>query len=451
VNKSCDLHIRGGILMPMRQNDEWFRGDLLIRDGRIAEVVRGGGSELSANHSLDASGALVLPGFVQCHVHVVQSLLRHQAEGVALLEWLRDFTWPYEAALDGDGVEAAAELGIAELLCGGTTTAMDFGSCSHHDRVFEVAERLGIRLTSGKCHMDTGEGVPAGLIEESERSLAEAEALGTRWHGAANGRLRYAVAPRFALSCTRQLLEGCVRMARSNGWLLQTHANENRAEVEAVRRITGLSNIGFLHELGLTGDDVVLAHGVHLEAVELELLARTGTRICHCPGTNLKLGSGIADIPALQQAGVPVVLGADGAPCNNQLSVFHEMRLAATLHSLRHGPRCMEPASVLAMATREGARALHLDGEIGTLEDGKRADVVVIDLGGWSLLPDGEPANRIVYGANAQDVRHVLVDGKPLVVDGRLASGDERAIKKRVAAAWHDTRARMEESGWRTR
>jgi cytosine/adenosine deaminase-related metal-dependent hydrolase len=240
-------------------------------------------------------------------------------------------------------------------------------------------------------------------------------------------------------------------MARSKGWLLQTHANENRAEVGEVRRATGQSNVEYLHEVGLTGDDVVLAHGVHLEPAETELLASTGTRICHCPGTNLKLASGIADVPGLLEAGVPVVLGADGAPCNNRLSIFHEMRLAATLHSLRHGPRSMPPESVLAMATREGAKALHLDAEIGTLERGKRADVVVIDLGGWSMLPDGDPANRIVYGATTREVRHVLVDGKPLVVDGRLASEDERAIRARVASAWRDTRARMEESGWQAR
>jgi len=221
VNDEYDLLIRGGVLLPMARDDEWFRGDLLIRNGRIAEVVRGPVDEsIRARRTLDASGAAVLPGFVQGHVHVVQSLLRHQADGVELLEWLRDYTWPYEAALDGDGVEAAAELGIAELLCGGTTTALDFGTCRHHGRVFEAAERLGIRLISGKTHMDMGSEVPAGLLEETDRSLADAEDLGDRWHGAAGGRLRYAVAPRFALSCSRDLLTGCAELARSRGWLL---------------------------------------------------------------------------------------------------------------------------------------------------------------------------------------------------------------------------------------
>jgi len=447
VAREIDLHIRGGIVLPMVDDGEWFRGDLLVDQGRIVEVIRGGSSApVAARRALDAGEAAVLPGFVQGHVHVVQSLLRHQADGLELLPWLRDAMWPYEAALDGDGVEAAAELGIAELLCGGTTTALDFGSCNHHGRVFEVAERRGIRLISGKTHMDMGEGVPAGLLEDTERSLADAAALGERWHGAAAGRLRYAVAPRFALSCSRELLEACAELARSRGWLLQSHANENATEVEAIQAAVGMSNIEYFESLGLTGPDVVLAHGVHLEAQEVALLAASRTTICHCPGTNLKLGSGIADVPGLQRAGVPVVLGADGAPCNNRLSIFHEMTLAATLHSLRHGPSAMPATRVLAMATRDGAAALHLGHEIGTLEPGKAADVTVVDLRGWSLQPDGHPAARIVHGATAGDVRHVVVGGQPVVVDRQLETADSSDLRERIRSAWEATSARMRQA-----
>lgn len=444
MRREIDLHIRGGIVLPMVDDEESFRGDLLVDGGRIVEVVRDGAAPgVVARRTLDASEAAVLPGFVQGHVHVVQSLLRHQADGLELLPWLRTATWPYEAALDGDGVEAAAELGIAELLSGGTTTALDFGTCRHHGRVFEAAERLGIRLVSGKTHMDTGDGVPAGLIEDTDRSLADAAALGERWHGAAGGRLRYAVAPRFALSCSRRLLEGCAGLARSRGWLLQSHANENITEVAAIRAATGTSNIEYFHTVGLTGPDVVLAHGVHLEAQEIALLASSRTTICHCPGANLKLGSGIADVPGLQRAGVRVVLGADGAPCNNRLSILHEMSLAATLHSLRHGPSAMPATRVVAMATREGAAALHLDHEIGTLEPGKAADVTVVDLRGWPLQPAGHPAARIVHGATAGDVRHVVVAGRPVVVDGQLATADAGELREKIRAAWEATSARM--------
>jgi cytosine/adenosine deaminase-related metal-dependent hydrolase len=445
TQKKADLLIRNGLVLPMAGHREWFPGDITVRDGRIAAVGEADCEAASAGHVLEAAGAAVLPGFVQAHVHVVQSLLRHQADELELLDWLRCRTWPYEAALDGDGVEAAAELGIAELLCGGTTTALDFGTTHDHDRVFQAAERMGARFISGKTHMDLGDDVPPALLEDRDRSLAEAAELGALWHGRADGRLGYAVAPRFALSCSGPLLRGCAELARGNDWLLQTHAAENRDEVEQVRRISGLSNIAFLNDHGLTGSDVVLAHGVHLDDTEVRLLADTNTTICHCPGANLKLGSGIADVPRLLANGVAVVLGADGPPCNNRLSIFHEMALVATIHGLRHGPAAISAWTALEMATRHGAAALGLEHEIGSLEPGKAADVVVVDLEEWSGLPGGDPASRIVFGGGPQMVRHAVVAGRPVVEDRRLVATDPGLLRQRVADAWKATRARMEE------
>jgi len=439
-----ELLIRGGTVVPMERDRSWFEGDVLVRDGRIARVVPRGTGPTTAQTELDASGAAVLPGFIQCHVHVVQSLLRHQADGLTLLDWLHRRTFPYEAAIDGDGVAAAAALGIAELLSGGTTTVLDFGTTHDHHRVFETAEQMGIRMTSGRTHMNVGESTPAALIEDADSSLADAESIGSRWHGAGNGRLRYAVAPRFALSCSRPLLQSCAELARRHGWLLHSHASENLDEIAAVRAATGSSNIAYLDAVGLTGRDVVLAHGVHLEPGEIRILAETGTRVCHCPGANLKLGSGIADIPTLRSRGVCVALGADGPPCNNRLSAFHEMSLAATIHGLRSGPTALGAWDALAMATREGARALHLDEVVGTITPGKAADIAVVSLDGWSMIPGEDPAARIVHGGTAADVRHVLVDGRPVVVDGRLTTVDPLELRARVDEAWQATRSRME-------
>jgi cytosine/adenosine deaminase-related metal-dependent hydrolase len=441
-----ELVIRGGLLLPMVSDHESFNGNVSVHDGRISAITRGSNGDSESALVLDASGAAVLPGFIQGHVHVVQSLLRHQADGLELLDWLRLRVWPYEAALDGDGVEAAAELGIVELLSGGTTTALDFGTTHDHGRVFEAAERLGIRLVSGKTHMDIGTEAPASLLEDTERSLADAAELGRRWHGAAGGRLRYAVAPRFALSCSSELLHGCSELARGNGWLLQSHAAENRGEIEEVRALSGRGNIEYLEAHGLLGSDVVLAHGIHLEENDVRRLTDSQTTICHCPGANFKLGSGIADVPTLLSSQVPVVLGADGPPCNNRLSVFHEMHLAATIHSLRHGPSAVDPWTVLGMVTRDGAAALHLGNEIGTLENGKIADIVVVDLEEWSTLPGGDPASRIVFGGGPQMVRHVVVDGRPVVVDGALVEVDAEGMKSRIEDAWEATRRRMMES-----
>jgi cytosine/adenosine deaminase-related metal-dependent hydrolase len=441
----ADLVIRNGLILPMTSMGEFFTGDVVIDDGRIVAVPTGS-FDGAANLEIDAAGAAVLPGFVQAHVHVVQSLLRHQADGLELLDWLRRRTLPYEAALDGDGVEAAAELGITELLTGGTTCALDFGTTHNHDRVFRAAERLGIRIVSGKTHMDRGGDAPEALIEDTELSLAEAEGLGSRWHGAADGRLQYAVAPRFALSCSAEMLQGCAALARRRGWLLQSHASENRDEVREVRAMSGLGNIEFLRRHQLLGADVVLAHGVHLEPDEITLLAKTGTTICHCPGTNLKLASGIADIVRLRQEGVRVVLGADGPPCNNRLSMFHEMQLAATLPGLTHGPTVVGAWHALEMATRIGAEALGLSAEIGTLEVGKRADLQVVDLNHWSGLPGGDPASRLVFGCSPQAVRDVVVDGRLVVSRGRLQSASEDDLRLRIAEAWKATLHRMEEA-----
>jgi cytosine/adenosine deaminase-related metal-dependent hydrolase len=189
---------------------------------------------------------------------------------------------------------------------------------------------------------------------------------------------------------------------------------------------------------------VVLAHGIYLDAAEIRRLADTKTTICHCPGANLKLGSGIADVPRLIEAGIPVVLGADGPPCNNRLSIFHEMSLAATIHGLRHDPGVVGPWEVLGMATRDGAKALHLDRDIGTLEPGKNADLVVVDLEEWSGLPGGDPASRIVFGCDSQMVRHVVVAGRRVVEDRTLITANRAEVRSRVAEAWRSTRQRME-------
>jgi len=433
VGAQGTLLIRGGTVVPMTEPGRFFTGDVLVQGNRIAAVGPSVPCPPGAK-LLDASGMLVLPGFVQTHVHLVQALARHRAEGLALLDWLAQRIWPYEAALSAGEVAAAAALGIVELLTGGTTAALDMGTVRHHQAVFEAAAALGIRLVSGKCHMDRGERVPAGLLEDTEASLAAAEALGAKWHGACGDRLRYAVAPRFVLSCSRELLTGCVALARARGFLLHTHASENREETALVRSLTGQGNVAFLAELGLGGKDTVLAHCVHLEDEEYTLLARQGTGVAHCPGANLKLASGIADLPRLLAHGVRVGLGADGPPCNNRLSIFHEMALAGTLHNLRHGPGAVSPWTVLELATWRGAEVLGYGGELGKLAPGFLADLVVL-APSWSWEPWGDPATMVVFGAGAESVRHVVVDGKAVVVDGQLRTADVAEVRKQARAA----------------
>lgn len=412
----------------------WFEGHVVVEDGLIAAV---GPPETPPSNCrvLDAQGCLVLPGLIQTHVHVVQSLARHRAEGLALLRWLQERIWPYEAALSEADTAAAAELGVAEMLCTGTTTALDMGSAHHHDRVFAAAALLGIRLVSGKALMDMGHGVPDPLLEKPDECLEKTARLGERWHGAEGGRLRYAVAPRFALSCSEELVSGAVELARGRGWMLHTHAGENREETGRVRDLTGMGNVEFLASHGLSGTDSVLAHCVHLAEAEYGLLARNGTGVAHCPGSNLKLGSGVANLPRFLREGIRVGLGADGAPCNNQLSVFREMYLAGTIHNLAAGPAAVEPWSILEMATWRGAEVVGWGGEIGRLAPGWRGDVVVLRADTWGMTPAGDPANTIVYGGGDNTVRHVVVDGRLVVEEGELLTGNAAAIAGRACEA----------------
>jgi cytosine/adenosine deaminase-related metal-dependent hydrolase len=410
-----------------------FSGDVVVEDGVITEVARERLNTAGEN-VLDASGALVLPGFVQTHVHVVQTLARFRADGLSLLSWLAERIWPYEAALEEEDVGAAARLGIAELLCGGTTAALDMGTGHSQDAVFRAAEELGIRFVSGLSHMDLGDLVPARLRQDATPSLAEAEKAGRRWHGAAGGRLGYAVAPRFALSCSDELLSGCVALADRHGWMVHTHASENRDETARVRERTGRGNVRYLADLGVAGERVVIAHCIHLDEDEVGLLSTGKTGVAHCPGSNLKLASGIADLPRLLHAGVRVGLGADGAPCNNRLSVFHEMALAGTLHNLAHGAGAVDPWVVLEMATWRGAEILGLP-RVGRLAPGWKADLLVLDATRWPMLPAGDPAAMVVYAGDTGGVRHVVVDGKPVVVDGALVSASAVSIRREAGAA----------------
>ncbi len=426
--------LRGGAVITMDGRRRLLaEGDVQLEGGRVAAV----GRRLRAPGSavLDCRGKAVLPGLVQAHVHLCQVLFRNRADGLALLPWLRRRIWPLEAAHDDRSLRLSARLGIAELLLGGTTAVLDMATVRGTRQLFLAAREMGIRYTGGKALMDRG---PEGLREKTAAALAETLALGRRWHGEAGGRLRYALCPRFVLSCSERLLRETAAMAAREGWLVHTHASENPDETRLIRDRLGAGNAEYLHALGLSGPRVVLAHCVHLSGAEERLLARTGTHAVHCPGANLKLGSGIAPLPRMRARGVPLALGADGAPCNNTLDVFHEMRLAATLHLPRFGAAGFSALEALELATTGGAAALGLSEEIGSLEAGKRADVTVVDLSRPHLAPAGrDPVAAVVYGASARDVTDVWVDGVRLVAGGVLRSFP---VEELVAAAEPEAR-----------
>jgi 5-methylthioadenosine/S-adenosylhomocysteine deaminase len=431
-----DLLLTGGTVVTMnREREVLVAADVLVQDGRIAKVGRGLKSR-STRRVVDVAGKVVLPGLIHGHLHACQTLFRGRADGLELLDWLRERIWPFEASHDAASMRASADLTFAELIRSGVTAALDMGSVHHYDAVFESARDSGFRLVGGKAMMDAGAAVPEGLRESTTESLAHSLALLERWHGQQDGRLRYAFAPRFVLSCTPELLREVAKLAHQHGVRIHTHASENAKETEAVRQYTGgQDNVAFFHKVGLTGPHVTLAHCVWLSQEEQDILRESRTVVCHCPGSNLKLASGIAKVPELLEAGVSVALGSDGAPCNNTLDIFHEMRLAAVLHNPRVGPRAMTPMRVLEMATLHGARALGLEDEVGSLEPGKRADLTVVDVSGLHAAPAAEDVLApLVHSARASDVTHVFIDGKPVLRDGVLTTLDAPAVLASASA-----------------
>ena len=409
-------------------------GSVSVRDGRIAAV--GDVPDQPHDTVIDARGGYLLPGFIQTHVHLCQTLFRGFADDMPLLEWLRLRVWPMEAAHSASTLRASVQLAAAELLRTGTTSVLTMETVHDTDVVFEALAELGLRATVGKCMMDSDTEVPRRLQEQTRASIDESLALKKRWHGAANGRLRAAFAPRFAVSCSRDLLEAVASLSASEDALVHTHASENRDEVEVVRRLSGgFSNLEYLADTGLATDRLCAAHCVWVTDSEQELLAERQVKVLHCPGSNLKLGSGIAPVAEMRARGISVSLGADGAACNNRLDIFDEMRLAATLQAVRKAPGALPARDVVWMATREGARALGLDAEIGSIETGKKADLVLLDRDRPHLCPSVDPWSAIVYSARGTDVRTVLVDGDVLVHDFALTRQDAAAVTATARSA----------------
>lgn len=411
-------------------------GGILINDSFIESVLSADGVQGLKNFTgdvVDARSLVAIPGFIQTHIHLCQTVFRGLADDLELLDWLRLKIFPFEAAHNDASMRASAMLGIAELLKSGTTTIMDMGSIHHEEEIIRAIEESGMRAFVGKAMMDVNDRYtklrePTAVALQSSRSLAE------RYHNHASGRIRYAFAPRFVLSCSEELLRATGEMVQSmNGTLLHTHAAENKSEMDAVRKRCKMDNIEYLNHINILHERTNLAHCIWLNPNEIDMLKEHNAKVLHCPSSNLKLGSGIANIPLYLQKGIPVSLGADGAPCNNNLDMFVEMRLAAIIQKPHHGPTAMSAQTVFELATVGGATALGLQNELGSLESGKKADVVLLDLQKvWNPLTENDIYSSIVYSCDARNVHSVMVDGKWLVKNSELTVLDEHSVRFRA-------------------
>ena len=411
-----------------------LKGDLLIVDGRIAAIGEGVPQALRslpggrAPESFDAHGALVLPGFVHAHLHLVQTLFRGLAEQSDLLTWLRRSIWPLEAAHTEASIAASVRLGACELIAGGVTCVNDMGTVHHADVLCDTLASTGLRGVAGPALMDQGEQVPPRLLEGAGRALDRALELAREWRTSET--LRVSLAPRFILSCSEQLWRDVTDASREHGLLVHTHLAESPTEGSEVKDAVGSHAAPYFAAHGVLSPRFVGAHGVWLDDDELQLMRQADAALVHCPGSNLKLGSGVADVRAWRRAGVRCGLGSDGAACNNRLDTFSEMGLAAGLARIRHRDDPLPARDVVGLATCDGAEALGLGAELGSLETGKRADVAVVDVSQAHHAPSAErdPYTTLAHAARATDVRLTMVNGRVLYANGTHRTLDPERV-----------------------
>ncbi len=414
--------IEGAIVVTQNAKREIVRRHLLVEDGIFSKISKTIPPKDKAKR-IQAQDWVIVPGLVQAHLHLCQTLFRNMADDVDLLDWLGKYIWRFEAVHTAKSMHCSAYLGIAELLASGTTCILDMGSIRHTEVLFEAAKATGIRANIGKCLMDHPERNPSYLCEDTQAALKEATDLIQRFNQTENDRIRASLAPRFVLSCTDQLLSEVARLSKHHDAIIHTHTSENTREVAEVRRLTGKENIEFLKSLGLTTERSVLAHCVWLSQNEISILKASGSSVAHCPSSNLKLASGIAPIPRLLREKINVALGVDGAPCNNRLNGIDEMRLTALIHKPALGPTTLSAQEALDLATLGGAKALHWQDQIGSIEVGKKADFFAINMNSiqnFSSLASlknpeklgSEILSNLVYASTSNQIELTVVDGK---------------------------------------
>lgn len=422
---NIDLLVHGGAVLTVDEAGTVVHsGAVAVHEGEIVAV--GQAEELctrfTADESIDASDCLVLPGLVNTHTHLAMTLLRGRADDVTLQGFL-ERVLPAEAELLAPkNVTAAVRLAIAESVRAGVTSALDM--YWFHEAAERAAREAGWRLHSGPTFMDVPE-PPDGRAYEERLGWARRD-LEAR--GAARPGHRPVVFAHSAYTLSPDQLTEIAALAREFGALLHIHAAENATEVATVEVRYGKRPVELLDSLGVLGPDLLLAHAVDLTGPEIAALARTGTAVAHCPVSNLKLGCGIAPVPRLLSAGVTVGLGTDGAVSSNSLDVLGAVRQAALVHKADGDPTAVGAERAVRMATIEGARALGLAEHLGSLERGKRADLIVLDLNAPHLRPLHDPWSTLAYAAHSADVRDTVVDGRVLMRDRELRTLDERAV-----------------------
>lgn len=429
---SLDYLIRNGTLLTMESRDRVVEGGSLgIQGDRITFLGRGTAPD--AKRVIDAHGGLVLPGLVNSHTHAAMTLFRGLADDLPLMEWLNKYIFPVERNMDSDFVHTGTLLACAEMILSGTTTFCDM--YLFEEEVARAAKEAGMRCLVGEVLYD----FPSPNYGPLEKGFEYTEAMIRRWRG--DPLVSVAVEPHAVFTCSPELLRKAAGMARRHGVPMIIHLAETISENQEVEKKFGRRPVGHLDSLGLLGPWLLAVHCVHLDPAEIEILAKRNVRVVTNPESNMKLASGISPVPRLLSKGIVVGLGTDGCASNNNLDLFGEMDTAAKIHKVAAlDPTLMDAYTVLRMATAEGARALGMETITGTLEEGKKADVIIVDTRKPHLTPMFDPYSHLVYAARGADVTHSFIDGRLVMEDRVLLSLDVVEVMNRANERASDVR-----------
>jgi cytosine/adenosine deaminase-related metal-dependent hydrolase len=431
--------IEHGVVVTLDAHRRVIRdGAVMVEGSHITDV--GKTDELhrkyAPEHTIDASRKLIIPGLIDCHVHLAQALIRGCADDVSLLDWLGKYVWPLQGNFDAEDGRVSAELCMLEMIKSGTTSFIESMTHTRYgfDGIAKAVEESRMRGSLAKTIMDT----PAygrkqmmyeGMIEDGDRSLAETITMYDRWNGKADGRVSVWFGPRSLGACSKALYEKIAEEAAKRKAGITMHLCEVKEDLQYARRKFKKSPVAFANEVGLLTPRTVLAHAVWLTDRDIATLSKTRTNISHCPSSNTKLASGIARVPEMLKKGVNVALGCDGGPSNNSYDMIREMKLAAYIHKVRlSDPMTMPAETVLEMATVHGARAIGMQDRLGTLEPGKLADIVLVDLDSVHMVPNNNHVSDLVYAGCGTDVDTVMVDGQTIMENKNVKTLDEREI-----------------------
>ncbi len=414
-----------------------IRGNRIIAIGKSDTLLQ----QYHDDEVIDVKGKLILPGLIDTHVHLAQALIRGCADDMALIQWLCDRVWVLQGNFTQDDGYVSARLCIAEMLKSGTTTFLESMLAHRYgfDGIAKAVVESGIRACLAGIVMDIGtyatqsNSMHPGMVESREMSLFGVLDMHRKWNGAANDRIHVWFGPRTPGGVTSELYREMSDYARQRDMGITMHLAEVEADKIFLNEHYGLSPVYYAESVGLLGPKTVLVHMVWLTQTDIDKLAQTRTNVSHNPSSNSKLASGVCKVPQMLASGVNVALGCDGGPSNNDYDLIREMKLVAIIHkAVTNDPLIVPAETVLEIATINGARALGLEHEIGSLEVGKKADLVVIDLDRLHTTPSPNPISSLVYAATGGEVDTVVVDGRIVVEQGHLLTMNEDEVMQQA-------------------